>query len=79
MYGCLIKLDVRRGLMRRVLKNLVDKKLLGSPVGERESILATLEILFDQDLTSRLLTLSKSIDKDCAAGRLLTTTHVFGR
>ena len=65
--------------MRRALKNLVDKKLLDSPVGERQSILATLEILFDQDLTNRLRTLSKGIDDDFAAGRLLTTADVFGR
>jgi hypothetical protein len=68
-----------RGFMRRAFKNLVDKRFLDSLVEERESILATLEILVDQDLTNRLLTLSKSIDNDIAAGRLLTTADVFGR
>jgi len=45
----------------------------------RESILATLEILADRELTGRLLALSKTIDDDVAAGRLLTTKDVFGK
>jgi hypothetical protein len=44
---------------------------------ERESLLATLEILADRQLASRLLRLAKSIDRDVAAGRLLTTAQVF--
>jgi hypothetical protein len=44
---------------------------------ERESLLATLEILADRELASRLLRLAKSIDHDVAAGRLLTTDAVF--
>jgi PHD/YefM family antitoxin component YafN of YafNO toxin-antitoxin module len=64
---------------RQPAKYLVDKKFLDSLVEERESILATLEILVDRELTNRLLALSKSIDDDVAAGRLLTTADVFGR
>jgi hypothetical protein len=55
------------------------QRVFGPLVNERESILATLEILADRELTDRLLTLSKSIDDDVAAGRLLTTTDVFGK
>lgn len=62
---------------RQSSKYLVDKEFLDSLVRERESILATLEILADRELTDRLLTLSKTIDNDVAAGRLLTTADVF--
>ncbi len=41
--------------------------------------LATREILADRDLTDRLLALSKTIDDDVAAGRLLKTADVFGK
>jgi hypothetical protein len=64
---------------RQAPKYLVDKEFLDSLVNERESILATLEILADRELTDRLLTLSKTIDDDVAASRLLTTTDVFGK
>jgi K+-sensing histidine kinase KdpD len=64
---------------RQPSKYLVDKDFLDSLVNERESILATLEILADRKLTDRLLTLSKTIDEDVAAGRLLTTADVFGK
>jgi hypothetical protein len=64
---------------RQPSKYLVDKEFLDSLVNERESILATLEILADRELTDRLLTLSKTIDDDVATGRLLTTTDVFGK
>lgn len=64
---------------RQAPKYLVDKDFLDSLVNERESILATLEILIDRELTDRLLTLSKTIDDDAAAGRLLTTADVFGK
>lgn len=64
---------------RQPAKYLVDKDFLDSLLNERESILATLEILADRKLTDRLLTLSKTIDNDVAAGRLLTTTDVFGK
>ena len=49
---------------RQPSKYLVDKDFLDSLVKERESILATLEILADRELTDRLLTLSKTIDDD---------------
>ncbi len=64
---------------RQAPKYLVDKEFLDSLLEERESILATLEILADRELTDRLLTLSKTIDRDVAAGRLLTTADVFGK
>ena len=64
---------------RQASKYLVDKEFLDSLVKERESLLATLEILADRELTERLLSLSRTIDKDVAAGRLLTTADVFGR
>ncbi len=64
---------------RQPPKYLVDKDFLDSLVSERESVLATLEILADRELTDRLLSLSKTIDRDVAAGRLLTTADVFGK
>jgi hypothetical protein len=63
---------------RQPAKYLVDKEFLDCLVKERESILATLEILADRDLTDRLLQLSKTVDDDVAAGRLLRTADVFG-
>ncbi len=63
---------------RQASKYLVDKDFLDSLVKERDSILATLEILADRQLTDRLLALSKTIDEDVAAGRLFTTADVFG-
>jgi hypothetical protein len=64
---------------RQSSKYLVDKDFLDTLVNERDSILATLEILADRDLTDRLLALSKTLDRDVAAGRLLTTADVFGK
>jgi K+-sensing histidine kinase KdpD len=63
---------------RQSPKYLVDKEFLDSLLREREGILATLEVLADRDLTDRLLNLSKTVDEDLAAGRLLTTADVFG-
>ena len=63
---------------RQSAKYLVDKKFLDTLMNERDSILATLEILADRSLTDRLLNLSKTIDSDFAAGRLLTTADAFG-
>jgi PHD/YefM family antitoxin component YafN of YafNO toxin-antitoxin module len=63
---------------RQPAKYLVDKEFLDSLMKERESILATLEILADRELTDRLLKLSKTIDGDVRAGRLLKTEDVFG-
>lgn len=45
---------------------------------ERESVVATLQVLADRDLTERLLKLSKRIDADVRAGRLHTMEEVFG-
>jgi hypothetical protein len=64
---------------RQSAKYLVDKEFLDSLLRERESVLATLEILADRELTDRLLRLSRTLDDDVAAGRLLTTAEVFGR
>jgi len=63
---------------RQPAKYLVDKEFLDSLVKERDSILATLEILADRELTDLLLKLSKTIDDDVRAGRLLKTADVFG-
>jgi K+-sensing histidine kinase KdpD len=60
-------------------KYLVDKEFLDSLVKERDSILGTLEILADRELTDRLLKLSKTIDRDVRSGRLLRTADVFGK
>ena len=49
------------------------------PSKERESVATTLEILADPDLTERLLNVSKTLDDDLAADRLLTTADAFGR
>jgi hypothetical protein len=64
---------------RQPFKYLVDKDLLDSLVKERESIMATLEVLADRELTDRLLNLARTIDDDVAAGRLLATADVFGQ
>lgn len=63
---------------RRAPKYLVDKDWFDALVRERESVLATLEILADRDLTARLLKLAKRIDADVRAGRLHTMEEVFG-
>ena len=64
---------------RQPAKYLVDKEFLDSLMKERESIMATLEILADRKLTDRLLNLSETIDRRVATGRLLTTADVFGK
>ena len=64
---------------RQPAKYLVDKEFLDSLLRERESILATLEILADRKLTDRLLKLSRTLDNDVAADRLLTAGEVFGQ
>jgi PHD/YefM family antitoxin component YafN of YafNO toxin-antitoxin module len=63
---------------RQPAKYVVDKEFLDSLLKERESIMATLEILADRELADRLLNLSKTIDHRVASGRLLTTADVFG-
>ncbi len=63
---------------RQGAKYVVDKEFLDALVHERESFLATLEILADRKLTDHLMSLSKTIDKDVKSGRLLKTEDVFG-
>lgn len=63
---------------RQKPKYLVDKAFLDSLMKEHESVIATLEILADRELTERLLNLSKTLDESVAAGKLLTTADVFG-
>jgi hypothetical protein len=63
---------------RQESKYLVDKEWLDSVMRERESILATLEVLADRELTSRLLKLAETIDGDVSAGRLHSMEEVFG-
>ncbi len=63
---------------RQESKYLVDKEWLDSVMRERQSILATLEVLADRDLTSRLLKLAETLDGDVSAGRLHTMKEVFG-
>ncbi len=60
-------------------KYLVDKQWLDALLRERESLLATLEVLADRELTARLLRTSQSVDRDLKAGRLRTMQDVFGR
>jgi hypothetical protein len=64
---------------RQSAKYLVDKEFLDSLLRERESVLATLEVLSDRELTNRLLSLSLTLDDDVTAGRLLTTAEVFDK
>jgi PHD/YefM family antitoxin component YafN of YafNO toxin-antitoxin module len=63
---------------RQESKYLVDKEWLDTVMRERESILATLEVLADRELTSRLLKLAETLDGDITAGRLHTMEEVFG-
>ncbi len=63
---------------RQAPKYLVDKEWFDALVRERESVVATLQVLADRDLTERLLKLAKRIDADVRAGRLRTIEEVFG-
>src|ERR1019366_5887093 len=63
---------------RQESKYLVDKEWLDTLMRERESILATLEILADRELTNRLLKLAETVDEDLRAGKLHTMEEVFG-
>jgi len=63
---------------RQDSKYLVDKDWLDALMRERESILATLEILADRELTTRLLKLAETVDEDVRAGRLHTIETLFG-
>jgi hypothetical protein len=62
---------------RQQAKYLVDKKWLDELVQERDSLLATLEILADKKLTARLTSLAKTIDQDVEKDRLHTMDEVF--
>src|SRR6202035_5655766 len=64
---------------RQESKYLVDKDWLDILMRERESILATLEVLADRELTNRLLKLAERIEEDVRAGRLHTMEEVFGK
>ena len=55
---------------RQKEKYVVDKAWLDNVIAERESILATLEILSDTALTNRFLALAKTIDDDVKRDRL---------
>ena len=64
---------------RQPPKYLVDKEFLDCLVAAGDPAWLDEWRLADRDLTDRLLTLSKTIDDDLAAGRLLTTADVFGK
>jgi hypothetical protein len=55
----------------------LDPHSLQAVIEERESILATLEILDNPKLPARLAELAKTLDQDVAADRLLGTADVF--
>ncbi len=63
---------------RQEPKYLVDKEWLDDLIRERQSVMATLEILIDRKLTDRLLKLAQTIGADVEAGRLHTMEEVFG-
>ena len=63
---------------RQESKYLVDKGWLDALMRERESILATLEILANRELTNRLLKLAETVDHDIRSGELHTMEEVFG-
>jgi division protein CdvB (Snf7/Vps24/ESCRT-III family) len=60
---------------RQIPKYVVDQAFLDRLVEERESILATLEVLADRDLTNRLLELKKT---GLSNSKLYTLDEVFG-
>lgn len=60
-------------------KYVVDKEWLDTLLLERKSLLATLEVLADRELTERLLKTSQTVEEDLKAGRLRTMKDVFGR
>jgi len=63
---------------RQKEKYVVDKAWLDKLIAERESVLATLEILCDTTLTNRLLALAKTIDDDVENNRLYSMADAFG-
>jgi hypothetical protein len=62
---------------RQEEKYVVDKGWLDNLVRERESVVATLEVLADRKLTDRLIELSKTIDDDVENNRLYSMDEVF--
>ena len=62
---------------RQKEKYVVDKAWLDNLIAERESVLATLEILSDTTLTNRLLALAKTIDDDVDNNRLYSMADAF--
>jgi hypothetical protein len=62
---------------RQKEKYVVDKAWLDNVIAERESILATLEILSDTVLTNRLLALAKTVDDDVKRNRLYSMEDAF--
>jgi|SRR5712692_9374118 len=60
---------------RQQAKYVVDREFLDRLVAERDSILATLEILADRQLTNRLVELKK---RGLAKARLFSIDEVFG-
>jgi hypothetical protein len=65
--------------MRRALRAKTKGTKRDGDFKERDSLLATAEILADHDLTSRLLKIKTTIKVDVARGRLLRTEDVFGK
>jgi|SRR5208337_2537522 len=64
---------------RQESKYLMDKEWFDRMRREHESLLATLEVLVNPELTERLLRLGKTIDDDVRAGRLHSMEEVFGK
>jgi hypothetical protein len=62
---------------RQKEKYVVDKVWLDTVLKERESILATLEVLTDRKLTARLMAVAKTIDQDVEHGRLHSLEEAF--
>ena len=63
---------------RQDAKYVVDGEWLEELVRTRDSMLATLEILADRELTDRLLKAAETIKADLREGRLKTMAEVFG-
>ena len=70
--------EVTRNLREAVELHLEGEDPAERGMRERESVLATLEILADRHLTTRLRKLAKRIDADVRAGKLHTMEQVFG-
>ncbi len=71
--------EVTRNLREAVELHLEGKDHAAIGMRERESVLATLEILADRQLTTRLRKLAKRIDAHVRAGKLHTMEEVFGK